>query len=213
MDEVKAMTHAGETVGRAVGTGLRTFRHGAMHAGQAGVDAVRDLAADSTAEVVATTRRARRQLVREARRTARSTMKDARATVKDTRRAAKAGARDLTRGAKQARKQATRTARGARGAATDVLASARPARNVARSVRSTSKKAKRSAGLPPTWTLLAGAGTLVAGGAAFAVIRRQQRAAARRAEQEIAEVPEQDRFATNGSAPSSRSGRQANQRN
>ena len=29
MDEVKAMTHAGETVGRAVGTGLRKARQGA----------------------------------------------------------------------------------------------------------------------------------------------------------------------------------------
>jgi hypothetical protein len=38
MDEVKAMTHAGETVGRAMGTGLRTLRRGAVQAGHAGAE-------------------------------------------------------------------------------------------------------------------------------------------------------------------------------
>lgn len=38
MDEVQAMTHAGETVGRAMGTGLRTLRHRAVIAGHAGVE-------------------------------------------------------------------------------------------------------------------------------------------------------------------------------
>jgi len=39
MDEVRAMSHAGETVGRAMGTGLRTVRRGAVGVSHAGVEA------------------------------------------------------------------------------------------------------------------------------------------------------------------------------
>ena len=39
MDEVQAMTHAGETVGRAMGTGLRTLRRGAVGVGHSGAEA------------------------------------------------------------------------------------------------------------------------------------------------------------------------------
>ncbi|MEV0696389.1 hypothetical protein AB0I53_00495 [Saccharopolyspora sp. NPDC050389] len=37
MDEVKAMARAGESVGKAVGTGLKSARHGAKRAGEVGV--------------------------------------------------------------------------------------------------------------------------------------------------------------------------------
>jgi len=44
MDEVQAMTRAGESVGKAVGTGLRAARRGAVRAGQVGADAAVQLA-------------------------------------------------------------------------------------------------------------------------------------------------------------------------
>jgi hypothetical protein len=89
MDEVKAMTHAGETVGRAVGTGLRTLRRGAVQVGQAGAEAAAQAAVaveqklaesgqEAAKELVKTTRKARRQLARNARRTARDAGKQAR---------------------------------------------------------------------------------------------------------------------------------------
>lgn len=37
MDEVKAMARAGESVGKAVGTGIKSARHGARRAGEVGV--------------------------------------------------------------------------------------------------------------------------------------------------------------------------------
>jgi hypothetical protein len=89
MDEVKAMTHAGETVGRAVGTGLRTLRRGAVQVGQAGAEATAHAAAavehkladsgqEAAKELVRTTRKARRQLARNAQRTAKDAGKQAR---------------------------------------------------------------------------------------------------------------------------------------
>jgi type II secretory pathway pseudopilin PulG len=89
MDEVKAMTHAGETVGRAVGTGLRTLRRGAVQAGQAGAEAaaqaavamehkLADSGQEAVKELVKTTRKARRQLARNAQRTAKDAGKQAR---------------------------------------------------------------------------------------------------------------------------------------
>ncbi|WP_051713222.1 hypothetical protein [Actinoalloteichus caeruleus] len=44
MDEVKAMATAGESMGRAVGTGIRTVREGAQRAGRSGARASRDAA-------------------------------------------------------------------------------------------------------------------------------------------------------------------------
>jgi type II secretory pathway pseudopilin PulG len=96
MDEVKAMTHAGETVGRAMGSGLRTLRRGAVQVGQAGAEAAAQAAAamehklaeggqEAAKELVDTTRKARRQLARNARRTAKDAGKQAR------KRAGKAG--------------------------------------------------------------------------------------------------------------------------
>ncbi|HEX5407695.1 MAG TPA: hypothetical protein VFX16_35960 [Pseudonocardiaceae bacterium] len=101
------MTNAGETVGRAVGTGLRTLRHGAIQVGHAGVEAVREATAETQAEVVKTTRKARKHL------------------AKDARRTTKTASKDLARGAKRARKHAGRTAKDARGAANDLMAAAK----------------------------------------------------------------------------------------
>ena len=92
MDEVKAMTHAGETVGRAMGTGLRTLRRGAVQVGQAGAEAAAQAAAameqkladgteggqEAAKELVNTTRKARRQLARNAQRTAKDAGKQVR---------------------------------------------------------------------------------------------------------------------------------------
>jgi vacuolar-type H+-ATPase subunit H len=177
MDEVKAMTHAGETVGKAVGTGLRNLRLGAVQVGQAGVEAVRDATAETQAEVVATTRRARKQLVKDARRTGKSAAKDARRT-------AKSAAKDLGRGSKRARKHAVRTARNAKGAANDLLAAAGPGRN----------KRRR-------WPWLLGIGVVTAGAAAAFAMKGQQETAP--APEQI-EDRDKDRFATNGTAPHAR---------
>ncbi|HEX6359770.1 hypothetical protein [Actinophytocola sp.] len=122
MDDVKAMTRAGETVGKAVGSGWRTARRSAKRAGQAGIDATsraahtadrkltergvapRQLAGAlaegaevAKQEVVKTTRRARRKLA-----------KKAKHTRKDLARAAKQARKDALKGkaAKQARKSA-----------------------------------------------------------------------------------------------------------
>lgn len=110
MDEVKTMAHAGETVGRAVGTGLRTLRRGAEQVAAAaeqklsdGLDAAneaRTMAADARTEVVGTSRKARKQLAREAKLTA----------------------KELTRSAQQVRK----TARTALAVPGDLVSAATP---------------------------------------------------------------------------------------
>ncbi|HEX3785238.1 MAG TPA: hypothetical protein VHX38_36745 [Pseudonocardiaceae bacterium] len=95
MDEVKTMTQAGESVGKAVGTGLRTIRRNAVRAGQAGAEqaakaaaaAEHKLAEQTSAlvdnveaardELVGNSRRARRKLARNAKKTAHRTAKRA----------------------------------------------------------------------------------------------------------------------------------------
>lgn len=51
MDEVKVMGRAGESVGKAVGTGVRTARHGASRAGHVGAEASRHAAARAEQEL------------------------------------------------------------------------------------------------------------------------------------------------------------------
>jgi hypothetical protein len=51
MDEVKAMARAGECVGKAVGTGMRTARHGATRAGHVGAAVSRQAAARAEQEL------------------------------------------------------------------------------------------------------------------------------------------------------------------
>jgi hypothetical protein len=92
MDEVKAMTQAGETVGRAVGTGLRTLRRGAVQVAAAaehklaeGADTVREATAAPQAELARTSRRARKQLVRDAKQTGKELVKSAKQARKTAR--------------------------------------------------------------------------------------------------------------------------------
>ena len=88
MDEVKAMTHAGETVGRAVGTGLRTLRQGAVQVGQAGAEAAARAATaaeqklaetgqETARELMATTKQARRDLRKAGQRAGRQAKREA----------------------------------------------------------------------------------------------------------------------------------------
>lgn len=51
MDEVKAMARAGESMGKAVGTGIRTAREGATRAGQAGAELSRHAVARAEQEL------------------------------------------------------------------------------------------------------------------------------------------------------------------
>jgi hypothetical protein len=193
MDEVKAMTQAGETVGRAVGTGLRTLRRGAVQVGQAGAEAaaraataaeqkladgadtVRSVASDAQADIVkrqtdivARSRKARKQLA-----------KDALKAKKQTR-------KDLARTAKRVRKHAGRAAKDARGAATDLLATATP-------------KARRRG---RRWPWLVGIGVVgIAAGAAYALKGQQQDTTPNREPEQVTDPAAQDRSLTNGSVP------------
>jgi vacuolar-type H+-ATPase subunit I/STV1 len=108
MDDVKAMTRAGETVGKAVGSGWLVVRRGAKRAGQASADATikaahaadrklteRGAAPQQLAvalaegaevtrqEVVKTTRRARKKLARKAKQTRKDLAKAAKQARKD----------------------------------------------------------------------------------------------------------------------------------
>ncbi|WP_190819796.1 hypothetical protein [Saccharopolyspora pogona] len=51
MDEVKAMARAGESVGKAVGTGIKSARHGARRAGEVGVALSKQAAARAEQEL------------------------------------------------------------------------------------------------------------------------------------------------------------------
>jgi len=87
MDEVKTMAQAGETMGRAVGTGLRTIRRGAEQVAAAaseGLDKAGDVR-NHRAEIVETGRRARKQLAREAKLTAQEVAKSAKQARKTAR--------------------------------------------------------------------------------------------------------------------------------
>lgn len=98
MDEVKAMARAGENVGKAVGTGLQTARHGATHAGRTGIKlskrarqrAERELAArgytlDDLQELIAqrTTGMSRKQLAKQTKKTSKKLAKNTRAARKE----------------------------------------------------------------------------------------------------------------------------------
>lgn len=92
MDEVETMTragaHAGETVGRAVGTGLQALRRGAEQVAAAAEHKLSDgldMAADRRAELADTGRRARRQLARDAKLTGKELAKSAKQAKKTAR--------------------------------------------------------------------------------------------------------------------------------
>jgi hypothetical protein len=108
MDEVKAMAQAGESVGKAVGTGLRTIRRNAVRAGQAGAEHAAKAAAAAEhklAEQVSAgmdnVGAARDELVKESRRTRRKLARNARKAAKKT---AKNAGKNLGEVAKQAKR-------------------------------------------------------------------------------------------------------------
>lgn len=129
MDDVKAMTRAGETVGKAVGSGWLAVRQSAKRAGQASADATtkaahaadrklteRGVAPQQLAaalaegaetarqEVVRSTRRARKKLARKAKNTRKELAKAAKQARKDAKKSKPA--RRMSKSAKQARKDA-----------------------------------------------------------------------------------------------------------
>ena len=129
MDDVKAMTRAGETVGKAVGSGWLAVRRSAKRAGQASADATtkaahaadrklteRGVAPQQLAvalaegaevarqEVVKTTRRARKKLARKAKHTRKELAKAAKQARKDAKKSKPA--KQVSKSAKQARKDA-----------------------------------------------------------------------------------------------------------
>jgi hypothetical protein len=112
MDDMKAMTRAGETVGKAVSSGWLTARRNAKRAGQASVDATsraahtadrklteRGVAPRQIAEALAEGAEvARKEVAKTTRRARRKLAKKAKATRKD-----------LAKAAKQARKDAAKS--------------------------------------------------------------------------------------------------------
>ncbi|WP_309110030.1 hypothetical protein [Saccharothrix sp.] len=129
MDEVAAMTRAGESVGKAVGTGIRAVRRGAVRAGHVGADAaatwaeraeerlaergvtadhIRGIVADRAGllvekaeEVEKSTRKTRKQLAKKAK----GVRKDLAKAADRARKEAKVRAKDVRKAAKQARKE------------------------------------------------------------------------------------------------------------
>jgi hypothetical protein len=112
MDDVKAMTRAGETVGKAVGSGWLAVRRSAKRAGQAGADATtkaahvadrklteRGVAPQQLAEALAEGAEVARQEV----------MKSTRRARKKLARTAKHTRKELAKAAKQARKEAKKS--------------------------------------------------------------------------------------------------------
>lgn len=182
MDEMKAMTRAGETVGKAVSSGWVAARRGAKRAGQASADATSRAAhtadrkltergvaprqlADALVEgaevarqeVAKTTRRARRKLA-----------KTAKHTRKDLAKAAKQARKDAAKS--KAVKSARKTAKQAKADAAKLKASVRAeavklktrAREEAAALAAQSPKRKRRW---PKLMLLA----IIAGGVAYVV--------------------------------------------
>lgn len=122
MDDVKAMNRAGDTVGKAVSSGLLAARRGAKRAGQAGADATsraahtadrklteRGVAPRQLAEaLVEGAEVARQEVAKTTRRARRKLAKTAKHTRKDLAKAAKKARKDAgrTKAVKQARKSA-----------------------------------------------------------------------------------------------------------
>jgi predicted ATP-dependent protease len=130
MDDVKAMTRAGETVGKAVGSGWLAVRRSAKRAGQAGADATtkaahvadrklteRGVAPQQLAEALAEGAEVARQEV----------MKSTRRARKKLARTAKHTRKELAKAAKQARKEAKKS---------------KPARQAAKSVKQARREAQ-----------------------------------------------------------------------
>jgi hypothetical protein len=182
MDDVKAMTRAGETVGKAVSSGWIAARRGAKRAGQAGVDATsraahtaetklteRGVAPRQIAEALAESAEvARQEVAKTTRRARRKLAKTAKHTRKDLAKAAKQARKDA--GKSKAAKRARKSAKQAKADAAKLKASVKAeaiklktrARAEAAALAAESPKRKRR--WPKLLLLM-----IVAGGVAFVV--------------------------------------------
>lgn len=185
MDDVKAMNRAGETVGKAVSTGLLAARRGAKRAGQAGAEATtraahtadrklteRGVAPRQLAEAfVEGAEVARQEVAKTTRRARRKLAKTAKHTRKDLAKAAKQARKDAARN--KAVKQAQKSAKQAKADAKKLKASVKAeaqklstrAKEEAAALKAESPKRKRR--WPKLLMLL-----IVAGGVA-AVVRNK----------------------------------------
>ncbi|MCT2586538.1 hypothetical protein [Actinophytocola gossypii] len=186
MDEVKAMSRAGETVGKAVGSGWLTVRRSARRAGQAGAEATvraakstdRKLTERGVApqhltqalsegaelarqEIGKTTRRTRKKLARTAKHTRKELAKAAKKANKDARKSKPA--KRAGKSAKQAKADAKRMKASLKAEAARLKERARE-EAVAMKLAETPKKRRRW----PKVLLLA----VVAGGVAYVVRSR-----------------------------------------
>lgn len=200
MNRSKARTHAGATVGRAVGSGLRTLQHGAVRAGQTiaehevptqrlaetVTDAVTDKVTDAKKELDRRTRRARRKLAAKADTALQEAVKTAEKTTR------------------RARKKARKARRSAAGQVSAVAAelSGRARKRVAKAQKRVAKAQRKMLRAETgkgrrRWPWLV-AITAVAAGTVYVVRARSA------SETEPAEVLplDVDRQATNGRAPS-----------
>ncbi|GLZ32673.1 hypothetical protein Lesp02_48610 [Lentzea sp. NBRC 105346] len=124
MDEVDVMTRAGESVGKAVGTGLKAARQGVVRAGHAAehklaergvtTDQIRgvlvdkaDLLMGKAEEVEKQTRRARKRLAKKSHKARAELMNRADEVRKEVRKAAKSARKDAKIRAKEIRKAAS----------------------------------------------------------------------------------------------------------
>ncbi|GAB1512004.1 hypothetical protein [Actinophytocola sp. KF-1] len=159
MDDVKAMTRAGETVGKAARSGWRSARHNAKRAGLAGAEATsraaqaadrklteRGLAPRQVAEAIAEGAEvARQEVVKTTRRARRKLAKTAKHTRKDLAKAAKQARKDAAKSktAKQARKSVKQAKADAKKLKSQVKAEAKALRTRAAGAVGAKPKPKR----------------------------------------------------------------------
>lgn len=147
MDDMKAMTRAGETVGKAVGSGWLAVRRNAKHAGRVGADATtkaahaadrklteRGVAPQQLAVALAESAEVARQEV----------VKTTRRTSKKLARKAKHTRKELAKAAKQARKDAKKS-KPARRAATSGKQARKDAKKLQASLRTEAARLKTRA--------------------------------------------------------------------
>jgi hypothetical protein len=182
MDDMKAMTRAGETVGKAVSSGWVAARRGAKRAGQAGVDATsraahtadrklteRGVAPKQLAEALAEGAEvARQEVAKTSRRARRKLAKTAKHTRKDLAKAAKQARKDAAKS--KAVKQAQKSAKQAKADAKQLKSSlkAEAARLKARAQEEAAALAESSPKRKRRWPklmLLA----IIVGGVAYVV--------------------------------------------
>ncbi len=178
MDDVKAMTRAGETVGKAARSGWRSARHNAKRAGLAGAEATsraaqaadrklteRGFAPRQVAEAIAEGAEvARQEVARTTRRARRKLAKTAKHTRKDLAKAAKQARKEAAKSktAKQARMSAKQAKADAKKLKSQVKAEAKALRT--RAAEATSGRQQRRRRWPKVMLLV-----IIASGIAYVV--------------------------------------------